>query len=235
MSKLKQIVLVDGDVFVYRAAWACNTDPTNEALDVLEGILAAAVEAVLGYYDKKKVKVFLTGKGNFRYKYLSDYKGNRTDPPKPVHIADLRQRLIDKHDAIVSEDEEADDLIGINATSYANRGYEVTVVSIDKDMLQIPCWHFNPVKEEWSKVSYVEGLRSFYKQLLTGDRVDNIKGVDGIGPVKAGQAIDNLTTETEMLDTVLKLYDGDLDRLTRTGIGLWLRREPNEIWSPPNA
>ena len=230
----KTIVLVDGDVFVYRAAWACNTEPLTEAIEVLDGILGSAVESVLGYYDKKKVKVFLTGKGNFRYNYLKDYKGNRSDAPRPIHIEDLRKHLIDNHAAVVSEGEEADDLIGINATSYSNRGYEVTVVSIDKDMLQLPCWHYNPVKMEWSKVDYKDGLRSFYKQLLTGDRVDNIHGVDGIGPVKAAKAIDHLDTEQDMFQTVLGYYDGDLDRLTKTGIGLWLRREPNEIWSPPD-
>ena len=231
----KSIVLVDGDVFVYRAAWACNTDPLYEAIGVLDGILGAAVEAVLGYYDKSKVKIFLTGKGNFRYNYLKDYKGNRSDAPKPTHIADLRQHLIDVHKAVVSEGEEADDLIGINATSYSNRGYEVTVVSIDKDMLQIPCWHYNPVRDEWNKVSHLEGQRFFWKQMLTGDRVDNVQGVEGIGPVKAEKAIGELETEDEMFQAVLKLYDGDLERLTNTGIGLWLRREPNEIWSPPNA
>jgi len=230
---IKTIVLIDGDVFVYRAAWACNDETLADATECLDGILGAAVEAVLGYYDKKKVRIFLTGKGNFRYDYLDDYKGNRSDAPRPVHIEGLRKHLTDNHSAIISNGEEADDLIGINATSYSNRGYEVTVVSIDKDMLQLPCWHYNPVKQSWSKVSYVEGLRSFYKQMLTGDRVDNIKGVDGIGPVKAGQAIDHLTTEAEMLETVLKFYEGDLKRLTKTGIGLWLRREPNEIWSPP--
>ena len=229
----KTIVLVDGDVFVYRAAWACNTDPEEEAIDYLDGILGAAVEAVLGYYDKKKVKVFLTGKGNFRYDYLHDYKGNRTDAPKPVHIEALRKRLTSNYGAIVSSGEEADDLIGINATSYSNRGYEVTVVSIDKDMLQIPCWHYNPVREEWNKVSSLEGQRFFWKQMLTGDRVDNIHGVEGIGPVKAEKAIGSLSTESEMFETVLKLYDGDIKRLTNNGIGLWLRREPNEIWSPP--
>lgn len=232
---MKSIVLVDGDVFVYRAAWACNTDPLEEAIEVLDGILSAAVEAVIGYFDKKKVKVFLTGKGNYRYDYLKDYKGNRSDSPKPVHIEELRKHLVDKHGAIVSEGEEADDLIGINATSYTNRGYEVTVVSVDKDMLQIPCWHYNPVREEWNKVSPSEGQKFFWRQMLIGDRVDNVKGVEGIGPVKAGKEIDHLETEQQMFEAVLKLYDNDLDRLKANGIALWLRREPNEMWSPPNG
>lgn len=232
---MKNIVLVDGDVFVYRAGWATNTDPVEEAIEVLDGILGAAIEAVLGVYDLKNVKVFLTGKGNYRYDLCKDYKGNRIDSPKPVHILKLREHLVNKYGAVISVGEEADDLIGINATHYSSKGYEVTVVSVDKDMLQIPCWHYNPVREEWNKVSPEDGTKFFWRQMLIGDRVDNVKGVEGIGPVKAGQAIDHLTTEQEMFETVLKLYDNDLDRLKSNGIALWLRREPNEMWKPPNG
>ena len=48
-----------------------------------------------------------------------------------------------KYQAIISEGEEADDLIAKEA---ARLNYKACVASVDKDMLQIPCWHFNFVR-----------------------------------------------------------------------------------------
>ena len=75
-----------------------------------------------------KYQIFLTGKGNFRKKIAvtREYKGNRKQE-RPVHLGD-KQHLIDNWKAIVSKDEEADDLIGI----WSNP--ESIVTSIDKDM-----------------------------------------------------------------------------------------------------
>uniref|UniRef100_UPI0037504F61 hypothetical protein n=1 Tax=Cypionkella sp. TaxID=2811411 RepID=UPI0037504F61 len=135
-----------------------------------------------------------------------------------------------KWGAIVSDGEEADDLIAIAATKY---GPDTVVASIDKDMLQIPCRHFNFTTTKWTDVSELEGTKFFYKQILTGDRADNIMGIHGIGPKKADTLIEPLNTEEEMWDCVVKMYDGNVDRVVENARLLWLRRKEGELWEPP--
>jgi DNA polymerase-1 len=138
--------------------------------------------------------------------------------------------MVEKWGAIVSDGEEADDLIGIAATKY---GPDTVVASIDKDMLQIPCRHFNFTRNEWTEVSELEGTKFFYKQILTGDSADNIVGLHGIGPKKASTLIDGLNTEEEMWDCVVKMYNGDVERVVENARLLWLRRKEGELWEPP--
>lgn len=149
---------------------------------------------------------------------------------KPKHLASARQHMMNKYDAIVSENEEADDLI---AKAAAALDYNCVVASIDKDMLQLPCWHFNFGRNEWTKVEPFEGLKFVYHQMLTGDRADNIIGLHGIGPKKAYKLLQDCHTEEDLWTTVLKAYDGDTERLVENARLLWLRRYDNELWEPP--
>ena len=138
--------------------------------------------------------------------------------------------MVEKYGAIISEGEEADDLIAIEATRC---GPTTIVASIDKDMLQIPCRHFNINKGNWTTVTEITGRRFFYTQLLTGDAADNIKGVHGIGPKTAQKLLSGLTTEEELWDVCVEKYKGDLQRVVENARLLWLRREVGEIWMPP--
>jgi DNA polymerase-1 len=137
-----------------------------------------------------------------------------------------------KYKATISEGEEADDLIAIEA---ARLGYDACVASIDKDMLQIPCWHFNIVRGDYTKVTPDEGIKFFYTQILTGDRADNIVGLFKVGPKKAEKILDGATEEEDLWDRVVKAYDGDEERVIENARLLWLRREEGEIWLPPKA
>jgi DNA polymerase-1 len=110
--------------------------------------------------------------------------------------------------------------------------YHCVVASIDKDMLQLPCWHFNFGRNEWTKVSPEEGIKFFYTQILTGDRADNIVGLHGIGPKKAEKLLQDCHTEEDLWDAVVKAYDGDTDRVTENARLLWLRRYEGQIWEP---
>ena len=84
----------------------------------------------------------------------------------------------------------------------------------------------------------LEGLRNFYKQILTGDRIDNIQGLHGIGPKKAEKALADCGNEQEMYEVVCQMYekhDETLQRVIENGKLLWLRRVPNQVWSPPSS
>jgi len=102
-------------------------------------------------------------------------------------------------------------------------------------MLQIPCKHFNFATGVWTTVTEFEGLRFFYKQILTGDRADNIMGLYRVGPVKAEKMLQDCNSEKSLWEAVLKAYDGDKERVVENARLLWLRREKGEIWEPPKV
>jgi 5'-3' exonuclease len=126
---------------------------------------------------------------------------------------------------------EADDAVGIAA--YAVPEDAVIMVHIDKDLNQFRGWHYNYRNKETYYVTEFNGLKSFYTQILTGDRIDNIIGIKGIGAVKAERILKECKTENEMYLAVLEAYNGDSERVLENGQLLWLQREVNQVWQPP--
>ena len=109
---------------------------------------------------------------------------------------------------------------------------ESIMVHIDKDLNQFRGWHYNYRKKEKYHVSEFEGLVSFYTQILTGDRIDNIVGLKGIGPAKAAKILKDCKTEEELFKAVLEAYEGDKDRVIENGKLLWLQRKEGDVWTP---
>jgi 5'-3' exonuclease len=227
-------VLVDGDPFAYRAAFSCEDESEEEALAKVDSVLDDALNEVMWEVSEDDYQIFLTGKGNFRYDIAvsHEYKGNRKGVEKPAHLQAIRQHMIDNWSAIVSEGEEADDLLGIWATAY---GPQATIISIDKDMLQIPCHHYNPNKKTFTTMSERDGSKFFYTQILTGDKADNIIGLYGIGPKKAEKLLADSVTDEEMYEECLRAYGGEEDRVIENARLLWLRRYEGQLWEPPKC
>lgn len=228
-------VLIDGDIIAYRAAFSTeqmgSSDTRRKVDDLIQFILDSTVlfpEIGLDYV------VYLTGKGNFRDSIAKShpYKGNRKSVQKPRHLQTARDHMESEYQAIISKGEEADDLIAKEA---ARLDYHACVASIDKDMLQIPCWHFNIVRGDYLKVEPYGGIKFFYTQILTGDTADNIVGLWKVGPVKAKKILEDAETEEELWDLVVKAYDGNEERVIENARLLWLRREEEEIWQPPKV
>ena len=228
-------VLIDGDIIAYRAAFSTeqmgSSDTRRKVDDLIQFILDSTVlfpEIGLDYV------VYLTGKGNFRDSIAKSHpcKGNRKSVQKPRHLQTARDHMESEYQAIISKGEEADDLIAKEA---ARLDYHACVASIDKDMLQIPCWHFNIVRGDYLKVEPYGGIKFFYTQILTGDTADNIVGLWKVGPVKAKKILEDAETEEELWDLVVKAYDGNEERVIENARLLWLRREEEEIWQPPKV
>ena len=226
-------VLVDGDIIAYRAAFSTENMGSSETEEKIDSLMHYILrETVLFPPQAEDFVVFLTGKGNFRNEISKShiYKGNRKSADKPRHLQHARDYMVSKYGAIISQGEEADDLIAINA---AKLDYKACVASIDKDMLQIPCHHFNIVKGKTTKVTPSEGIKFFYTQILTGDRADNIVGLWRVGPAKAAKILEGAETEVDLWDRVVEAYDGNEERVIENARLLWLRREEGEIWQPP--
>lgn len=227
-------VLIDGDIVVYRAALAPTSvselDVMLKVDEVLRWIiLNTQSDSELDYYQ-----VYLSGKGNFRNELAvtHPYKGNRKDKEEPRFKKFCRQYILDKYEAILSSNEEADDLLSKDATSL---GPNTIIASIDKDLLQVPCYHYNFKNDVWHQVSEFEGLMAFYQQILTGDNSDNIVGLHGIGPAKSKKILVGCETEEELWEKVLEAYDGNEERVVENARLLWLRRVDEELWVPPHS
>ena len=139
--------------------------------------------------------------------------------------------MIDAWAFSVQENQEADDAIGIRAYSLGENDY--IICSIDKDLDNLRGHHYNFVKNERYYITESQAIKNFYRQLLTGDRTDNIPGLAGIGPKKAEKILKDCNTEEELYKAVLKAYKDDVDYLTEQGQLLWIRRKENELWEPP--
>lgn len=223
------IVLVDGDVVAYRCSWSANEEDEEQAIEKVDGLMDDIRFATTS--REEDMEVYLTGSGNFRYEVNPSYKANRSELNRPAHLNAVRRHIIDNWGAVVSEGQEADDLIAIRA---AELGYNCIIASIDKDFQQIPCRHYNTSRGEWSFVDPFQAHVFFYTQMLTGDRADNVEGIYGVGPKKAAKVLEGCTTEEELYAAVLDRYNNDEERVINTARLLWLRRKEGEMWLPPN-
>jgi len=221
--------LIDGDILVYRIGFSSEEEPESVALARCSEFL----EDLLLYNNFESYQGYLTGKKNFRNEIAitAPYKGNRK-AAKPKHYEVLRDYMQKAWGFIMIEDQEADDAIGIAA--YEMEVGEYCICSIDKDLDMLRGDHFNFVKNERYFISEEEGIKNFYKQMLVGDRVDNIIGIKGIGPVKAERLLKECKDEQEMYLAVLEAYEGNAERVLENGRLLWIRRQSNQMWTPPS-
>jgi DNA polymerase-1 len=181
------------------------------------------IENTLAEVEASEYKLFLTSPDNFRKHIYPEYKANRT-ATKPKHLQFLRDYLVESWQGTVAEKMEADDYLGINQ-------HESSIIcSIDKDLLQVPGKHYNFVKKEFYEVDEETGFRNFYTQLLTGDTSDNIKGIAGIGPVKAKKALAEATNEYEMFCIVRDMYKND-EWMIMNGRCLHILRSLDDDWT----
>ena len=220
------IALIDSDLVAYRCAATVTEDMEQDIAFYRMDVL---VQQIIEATDATGTILYLTGKNNFRKKINPEYKANRKDTVPPVYLQECRQYLVDNHNAIISDGCEADDLLGINQSE------DTIICSLDKDLRMIPGKHYNWTKVELDRVTKQDGLRHFYKQMLIGDKSDNIFGVDKIGPVKAAKLIDHLDDEQDMFEAVWAKYDEDAARFVMNANCLWIQRNPGEIWASQQA
>lgn len=177
-------------------------------------------------------KVILSGDTNFREDVATilPYKGNRENFVKPHHFDLIRRWLEDKPYTIISEGEEADDVISI-AMIQGHVG-----ASPDKDLHNTPGHLYNFRTNEHYYITQEEANVNFFRQMLMGDKADNIPGVKGIGPVKAekmlplGLPIGDM--ESLVYEAYRKVYDDPYEAMVEIGQLLWMRREEGEEWYP---
>lgn len=219
------ISLCDMDIVVYRAAASAELDSYATAVDRFEYQMAKIVECT----KASLVKSYITGENNFRYKIYPEYKANRRDTKPPRWRQELNEHAVVEWKSEVTDGFEADDALGIEQVRLASIGEASVICSIDKDLKQIPGYHYNFVKDEFDEVLPDDGLRFFYQQLLMGDRADNVFGIPGIGPKKSEAALAGWS-EVEEWFTVVREYYNDDARMLMNARCMWIWQRENDDW-----
>ncbi len=197
------VYLIDGSAYIYRA---------YHAVKPLANSKGAQTNAVFGFINiirkliREKAPKFLAvafdSKGKvFRHEMYPEYKANR--PQMPDDLAEQIPHIKEYVSAsnILSIEEsgiEADDIIASASVSLSALGYNVIIVSGDKDLLQlvnesVSMW--DPMKDKLMDIAAVEEKYSVKPEklldmfALIGDSADNIPGVPGVGPKTAEKLI----------------------------------------------
>ena len=202
---MSKIALVDGDFIAYRCAASCepnkSTRPERDPEFVALGRASDICDRIGDRVTPTELRIYLGGDRNFRKLLDPSYKANRLSQPRPVHLEATRDYLVRKWGATILTDAyEVDDRLAMEATP------NTVICSIDKDLRQIEGNHYNPVKDTFEVVSSEDAAITLYASMLIGDSSDNLRGIDGLGPVKAGRLLSGLSPEEAYLK-VLGLYE----------------------------
>ncbi|WP_026584599.1 DNA polymerase I [Bacillus sp. J33] len=219
----KKLVLIDGNSIAYRAFFA---------LPLLNNDKGIHTNAVYGFTmmlqrileDEKPTHLlvaFDAGKTTFRHKTFSEYKGGRQKtPPELSEQFPFIRELLDAYgiSRYELENYEADDIIGTLSLQAEKDGYEVKVISGDKDLTQLSSdavtvsitrkgitdiEEYTPahIKEKYG----ITADRIIDMKGLMGDSSDNIPGVPGVGEKTALKLLKEFGTLEELLNSVDKV------------------------------
>ena len=235
-------LLIDADILIYRVGF--KTD--DETLDRACSTMDEAVGNILLAYPETPYCLYLSGPSadNYRHQYAvtAPYKGNRKDSKRPRHYHALRDYLLKSHhDCMMTETNEADDAIAIDFTALMATATEddyPVLVSVDKDFDQLVGCRYDFTKgvEVWNDEA--DAIKNLWMQCLTGDRVDNIKGIYRVGPKKAYQILEDCSTDRDHYRACVAAFmeREELDvteamaRVEENMILLHLQRHSDDIW-----
>jgi len=227
----KVIGLIDGDVLIYRAINKSEKDniKPNDAFDIV-------LEAIKRETACQEYSLHVSGKGNFRKEIKQPYtiyKGKRKD--KPPQFRALKDYIIEKYKPIMHDGLEADDTISIEANEYIKQNQLYMLITIDKDLKTIGGLFYNLMYNNLIAVSTTDAIEFFHEQLLTGDTVDNIPGIEGVGKVKAGKILKdkNIKEQFESIVNAYKKHYGQdhRNRLEVMGKMLFLLKKLDDNWT----
>ncbi len=221
----KRLFLLDAYALIYRGYYAFIRNPRINSKGMNTSAVYGFVNTLLDIIRREKPEllavVFDKGGSEMREALFEDYKANRLEQPEAIELAVpyIKQILDTMHIPVLEKEGwEADDLIGTLARKAAAKGYEVFIVTADKDFGQIvsdrikiyrpssaggyEIWDIDKVKEKFG-VERPEQVIDFLA--MTGDSVDNVPGIPGVGEKTAKKfiaqfgSLENLLNNTQAL------------------------------------
>ncbi len=222
IKKSDHFYLVDGSGYIFRAYYALpplsrKSDglPTG-AVSGFSNMLFKLLEDARSDDSENRpthfAVIFDSARKNFRNEIYKDYKANRSDPPEDLIPQFEYIRKAVEAFSVPSVEQlnyEADDLLATYAKQIVNIGAKVTIISSDKDLMQLVSKNirlFDPMKskvigeKEVVEKFGVKPEQVIDVQSLAGDSSDNIPGVPGIGIKTAAELINKYKN----LDTLMK-------------------------------
>ncbi|MEA3545754.1 MAG: DNA polymerase I, partial [Thermodesulfobacteriota bacterium] len=213
MNKTQRVYLIDGSSYIYRAYFAIRhlSNSKGEATNAVYGFTNMLL-TLLREEQPDRVAVIFDAKGpTFRKKLFPEYKANRSAMPEDlVPQISLIKDIVRAFNlpALELSGYEADDIIATLAKRYAAQGLAVTVVTGDKDLMQVVGERVRLLDTMKKKVSgrdeVIERFGVPPEQVLeilglAGDSSDNIPGVPGIGEKTASSLIREFGTIENLL------------------------------------
>lgn len=185
--------IIDGDIVAFRSA-AAVSDKDDILMPYDPKRAREYVDHMMNEWTKRiKPNVILMcfsddSRKYFRHDIFPEYKGNRSGMERPSALAFCYEYLSEKYRVVKKVGLEADDLLGILGTQPDIDN--PVVVSIDKDIMTLPCKVFNPDKMRRAiRINPNVADLAVFKQAMVGDSADNYKGIPGIGTVKADKIL----------------------------------------------
>ncbi|AKR49808.1 MULTISPECIES: DNA polymerase I [Acetobacter] len=214
MTETPHLVLVDGSGFIFRAFHALPpmTSPEGVPVNAVYGFTTMLARLLKDHVGTHLAVLFDASRQTFRSEIYPQYKAHRPEPPE-----DLRPQFSLIREAtqafnvpgIELPGWEADDLIASYATAIRAQGGTCTIVSSDKDLMQLVgdgvCM-LDPIKQTPVGPAEVETkfgvppAKVVDVQALMGDPTDNVPGVPGIGPKTAAALVQEYGTLEAVLN-----------------------------------
>ena len=230
MNKIKKtdhFYLIDGSGYIFRAYYALP--PLTRKSD---GLPVGAVSGFCSMLfklleDSKSTEnmqkpthfavIFDSARKTFRNEIYSDYKANRSEAPDDLapQFEYIRKSVIAFNlPSVDLPNYEADDLLATYAEQILAKGAKVTIVSSDKDLMQLYKKNvrlFDPMKNKFITpedivTKFGVGPEKVIDvQSLAGDSSDNVPGVPGIGVKTAAELINKYGTLEKLLDSAKEI------------------------------
>jgi DNA polymerase-1 len=216
----KKLVLIDGNSVAYRAFFALPLLHNDKGIhtNAVYGFTMMLMKILEEEKPTHMLVAFDAGKTTFRHKTFEEYKGGRQQtPPELSEQFPLLRELLDAYQirSYELENYEADDIIGTLCTKAEKEGFEVKVISGDRDLTQLASDHVTvdiTRKGITDVESYTpETVQAKYglvpEQIidlkgLMGDKSDNIPGVPGIGEKTALKLLKEFGSIENILDSI---------------------------------
>lgn len=230
-AKDKKLYLIDAYAMIFRGYYALIRNPrlTSKGLDTsaIFGFTNSLIELIRKERPTHLAVVFDVGKENVRTADFAEYKANRSETPEAIKIAvPYIHRILDAMGIpnLGKEGYEADDVIATIANKAADKGYQVFMVTPDKDFGQLVTENIKIYKPglkggDAEIIGVPEILEKYEIQhpkqvidflAMMGDAVDNIPGLQGVGEktaikfLKEFGSIENLLANTHQLKGKMK-------------------------------